>query len=390
MVGEVVGIGGLLGEQHFHSVRVLEVGDALVEGIIGGLGVILPGHHLVAHVLGDGEHLRGGQTHIQVVSVDAVLHIRQSRGGGDVHFLIVGQHGGAGGHVLLAFLAEDGRQHFQHGFPLGLVLLHGVGHSQLAHGIGQQPVVVAGLAEIGKDDAGDPPLIRDVVRQSRRIAHHSGLSLKIWIHRSGKPQLLIPLLKADVFQELLVFFKHFGPDSIIQTYLAVRCLTFISHAPLGALQAHELRDGTALHGLQTGVVIVPVGLIALDAHRLESVYGSHELGIVGGQGDAVLVKQILVGHGAVHLGTHGQPPDGTAGLPVHLQIAGVEGARHLGATQIHEMLRQGRRVVQREPAAGNDIRQLLAPGEQILVVFHGVEALDEGEFNVGEFLLQPG
>ena len=198
MLGEVIGIGGLLREHHIHRIRVLKVGDLCVECVVGGLRVIFARHHLVAHVLRDGEDLGGGQTHIQVVAADAILHILQGRGGGDVHFLIIRQHGGAGGNVLLPLLAEDGGQHFQHGDLLGLIFLHLFGDGQLAHGIGQQPVVLLGLAEIGQDDAVDPPLLRDVVRQSRRVADHSGLFPEIRFHRDGKLQLLVTGLEPDI------------------------------------------------------------------------------------------------------------------------------------------------------------------------------------------------
>ena len=100
--------------------------------------------------------------------------------------------------MLLTFLAEDGGQHFQHGVLLGLIFLHLFGDGQLAHGIGQQPVVLRGLAEIGQDDAVDLPLLRDVVRQSRRVADHSGLSLEIRFHRDGKLQLLVAGLETHV------------------------------------------------------------------------------------------------------------------------------------------------------------------------------------------------
>ena len=121
-----------------------------------------------------------------------------------------------------------------------------------------------------------------------------------------------------------------------------------------------------LYGLQTGMVVIPVGLEALDPDGLEGIDGSQELGIIGGQGNVILVEQILVRHDAVHLGAHGQPADGAARLPVDLQIAGVEGARHLGLAQIHEMIGQGSGIVQREPAAGDDVRELLSTSQQIL------------------------
>ena len=99
------------------------------------------------------------------------------------------------------------------------------------------------------------------------------------------------------------------------------CLTFIIHTPLSSLQTHQFRDGTALHGLQTGIVIIPVRLEALDPQFLKRIDGFHKLGIIGGQRDVILIEQILVGHDGIHLGAHGQPADRTAVFTVHFKVA---------------------------------------------------------------------
>ena len=78
MVGECIGVAGFLGEQHLCRFRILVVHQTVIEGIIGLLGVILPCHHLVTHILGDGENLSGGKAHIQMVAFHNVLHILQS------------------------------------------------------------------------------------------------------------------------------------------------------------------------------------------------------------------------------------------------------------------------------------------------------------------------
>ena len=325
-----------------------------------------------------------------MVAVDAILHVLHARRGRDLDFLIVGKHGGAGGDVLLALVAEDGGENLQHGVLLGLVLLHALRHRQLAHRIGQQPVVVAGFAEVGQHHVVRAVLRRDDVRHRRRVAEHGRLTGAEGLRDHGELQLVVAGLNAHVLEELLVLLKHPRPDHLVQANLIVLRLALVLHAPLGALQAHQLRNGAPLHGLQTRVVVVPVGLIALDAFFLEGVDGRHELGVVGGQRNAVLVEQILVGHGAVHLGAHGQPADRAVGLAVDLQVAGIEDARHLSLAQVHQVLRQRRRIVQREAAAGDDVRHRLATGHQILIILHAVVALHKGEIDVRELLLQPG
>ena len=390
MVGEIIGISILLSEQHFCRFRVNIVGNLGIEGLISALSIIFAGHHLVTHILRDGKHLCGGQTHIQVIAVDAVLHILEGIGGGNLYFLVVRQHRGAGGNVFLSFIAENGHQHFHHGFLLSFILFYLPGHSQLAHWISQQPIILFCLPEIWQDNTVDTVFSGNVVCQSRRVADHSGLSAAEGLGDRSELQFLIAGLDPDVFQELLVFFKYFGPDGVIQSHLAVLCFAFVRHTPLGPLQAHQFRDGTALHGLQTGIIIKPVGLEALNALSLKGVDGSHELGIVGGQRNVILVKQIFVGHDAVHLGTHWQPANGTTGFPIDLKITAVEGPCNLRGTQIHQIIRKRCRIVQREPAAGNDVRYGLSTGKQILVIVHGIIALNKSKLNVRKLLLQPG
>ena len=232
--------------------------------------------------------------------------------------------------MLLALLAEDGQQHLHHGGSLGFILFHFLGNRQLAHGIGQQPVILSGLTEIGQHDTIGTIFLCDGVRQRGGVAEHGSLTGSKRLRGLGEHQLLIPGLDAYILQKLLILFKDLGPHHIVQTYLVIRSLAFVGHAPLGTLQAHELRDRAALHGLQAGIVIFPVRLEALDAQLLEGIDGGYKLGVIGGQRDVVSIKQILVGDNAVHLGAHGQPADGTAGFPVHFKIAGIEGSRHLG------------------------------------------------------------
>ncbi len=103
----------------------------------------------------------------------------------------------------------------------------------------------------------------------------------------------------------------------------------------------------------------------------------------------MLRKQINIGCRAVHLGAHGQPADRTIRLLIVVQVAGIEGACNLGSAQVHQVLCQRSRIVQGEAAAGDDIRQLLRTVQQVTVVVHGVEALNEGKLILREFFFQP-
>ena len=103
----------------------------------------------------------------------------------------------------------------------------------------------------------------------------------------------------------------------------------------------------------------------------------------------MLSKQINICSRAVHLGAHRQPANCTIRLLIVVQVAGIEGACNLGSAQVHQVLCQRSRIVQGEATAGDDIRQLFRTVQQVAVVVHGVEALNEGERILREFFFQP-
>ena len=389
MVGHVDGVCGVLGEQHL-GFGVCSGGDQLlIERIVCGPSIVFAGDHFVPYVFRNAEDLGGGQTHIQMICADDIRNVFQRSGGGNIDLLVIREHGSTASHLALPLCTVHSLKYLQHRSQLCLVLRYGVGNCRLTHGVGQQPAIVGSLAEIGQNRCVKAVLVRHYIRYACCGADHGGLPR---IERLGDGVQLQPIvtgLHPHILEKLLVFFKDLRPYHIVQTGGAVLGLALVVHAPCGALQAHQLRDRAALHGFQTGVVIPPVCLIALDADRFKGLDRRHELGIVGGQGDVVLRKQINIGSRAVHLGAHGQPADRTIRLLIVVQVAGIEGACDLGSAQVHQVLCQRCRIVQGEAAAGDDIRQLLRTVQQVAVVVHGVEALNEGERILREFFFQP-
>ena len=389
MVGHVDGVCGVLSEQHL-SFGVCSGGDQLlIERIVSGLGIVFAGDHLVAHVFRNAEDLGGGQTHIQMICTDDIRNVFQRSGGGHIDLLVIREYGSTDSHFALTLCTVHSLKHFQHSSQLCLVLRYRVGNCCLTHGVGQQPAIVGSLTEIGQNGCVKAVQVRHYIRYACRGADHGGLPR---IERLGNGVQLQPIvtgLHTHILEELLIFFKDFRPYHIVQTGGAVLGLALVVHAPCGALQAHQLGDSAALHGFQTGVVIPPVSLIALDADRLKGIDGRHELSVVGGQGDIVLSKQIDICSRAVHLGAHGQPADRTIRLLIVVQVAGIEGACDLSRAQVHQVLCQRSRIVQGEAAAGDDVRQLLRTVQQVAVVVHGVEALNEVELILRELLFQP-
>ena len=294
-----------------------------------------------------------------MICADDICNVFQRSGGGDIDLLVIREHSSTDSHLVLTICTVHSLKHLQHSSKLCFVLCYRVGNCRLTHGVGQQPAIIGGLAEIGQHRYVKAVLVGHYIRYACCGADHGGLPR---IERLGNGVQLQPIvtgLHPHILEELLVFFKDLRPHHIIQTGGAVLGLALVVHAPCGALQTHQLRDSTALHGFQTGVVISPVCLIALNADSLKGINGRHELGVVGGQRDIVLSKQIDICSRAVHLGAHGQPADRTVRLLIVVQVAGIEGACNLGRAQIHQVLCQRSRIVQGEAAAGDDVRQLL-------------------------------
>ena len=324
-----------------------------------------------------------------MICTDDIRNVLQRSGGGNIDLLIIREHSSTDSHLALTLCTVHSLKHFQHSSQLCLVLCYRVGNCCLTHGVGQQPAIIGGLAEIGQHRCVKAVLVGHYIRYACCGADHGGLPR---IERLGNGVQLQPIvtgLHPHILEELLVFFKDLRPYHIVQTGGAILGLTLVVHTPSGALQAHQLRDGAALHGFQTGVVIPPVCLIALDSDRLKGIDCRHELGIVGWQGDVVLSKQINICSRTVHLGAHRQPADRAVRLLIVVQVAGIEGTCNLGSAQVHQVLCQRSRIVQGEAAAGDDVRQLLRTVQQVAVVVHGVEALNEVELILRELLFQP-
>ena len=285
--------------------------------------------------------------------------------------------------------AEDGLQHPQRSLKLDRVLLHALAHSKLAHRVGQDPVVLGFLSKIGQHHTVDAVLSFGNGAVVGRAAHNGQLA--VLKGRSGIHKAIFQILRLhlEILQKLRKLVKDHRPHLVIQTHRLIRRLALIGAAPGGALQAHQLRNGTALHDLQAGIIRLPVCHKERHTNLLEAGGSLHKFGVVGRQGDIVLLKQIHVCKKAVHLSAHGQPADRAVHLAVVFQIALIERACHLGSAQIHKLICQGCRIVQRKTAAGDDIRHFVAL-VQILVISHRVIAHHKGELDVRELLLQPG
>ena len=129
----------------------------------------------------------------------------------------------------------------------------------------------------------------------------------------------------------------------------------ISHKLFEAVQ--KKLDETAQHCKEREVQAYSPNILKgkiFCAHcggSLKGIDGIDELGVVSGQGNAVSLKQVDVCDGAVHLGAHGQPADGASRLLVGVEVAGIEGTRHLGGAQACQVIGQRGCIVGGEAAA---------------------------------------
>ena len=256
------------------------------------------------HIFGDPEHLVGCQTDIQLVLLHKGLQVVHLRHQLQRHVLLVRHHVLAVGDMILSLLIDHSGHDVQNQLFPFRVIHPLVGGCDLEGGVGQIPVILLCLTEIGHQQN----LILTTAREGNDIragaAEHGSFTLTEHILGSSvgigsilctQPDLLLKIEEVLENRQPYVFRKLLGRTALI-------LLT-----PLAPF--HTLKHGyrSTLQNLHAGVVRRKVGHEAANAHRLKSLAGSNEAGVVCGDGDIVLIEQGFVDDNAVHLRAGGKP-----------------------------------------------------------------------------------
>ena len=121
----------------------------------------------------------------------------------------------------------------------------------------------------------------------------------------------------------------------------------------------------------------------------ERAAGGNEAGVIGRQRNAVFLEQAAVDHEAVRVRADREPADAAVLVFEAVEIGVVDRARLVGRGEVHQTVLQRRGVVQREAAAGDDVRQT-AVFVQKFIEIQIIVADDELDVHVRQLRLDIG
>ena len=244
------------------------------------------------------------------------------------------------------------------------------------------------LAEEGQKNGVDALILKHLhagraakVHGNFPVAEHPGHTVVI--------QRKVVCRKVGILNELLHPLKGARPHGIVQTYPHGAGGGAVSGAPLAPFRRGKLGSGKPLQGLHAGVVVGIVGGKAADAQRFKRLTGGNKACVIGGQRDIVLLKKAAVDHKAVGIRTDRQPVHAAILVFKAVEVGVVHSTRLVGGGKVHQAVLQGRSVVQREPAAGDDIRQT-AVLLQKLIEIQIIVAHDEFHIHIRQLGLHIG
>ena len=343
-----------------------------------------PGENQLHYIPGDAEHLVGGQTDVQLVLLHIGLQVIQLRHQLQSNIFLVGHHVLAVGDMILPFLIDHGGHDVQNQlFPLRVI--HAlVGGGDLEGGIGQVPVVLLCLAEIGHQQhlvlatAGEGNDIRTgapVHGSFPRAEHILGGSVGIGGILCTQTDLLLKIKEVLENRQPHLFGEFMGRTTLI-------LLT-----PLAPFHALQDGDGNALQNLHAGVVCGKVGHIAPDTHRLEGLAGSNKAVVIRGNGNIVFLKQGLIDDKAVHLRAGGEPVHSAVIIGIAVQIRAVIGGGQFGVAQVIQIILQQHRILQGETAHRQNVGHIVVIRTETVVVC-GIGGQNKFKLHLGEQITQ--
>ena len=224
---------------------------------------------------------------------------------------------------------------------------------------------------------------------SRGAEEHGEPAASHPVHDVVVVQRQVSGVQAGVADEALEVLEGRRPDGVVQTDLFGVRRVAVRGAPPAALRRGKLGDRKSLERLHAGVVVEIVRVKAADAVLFERAAGGNEAGVIGRQRNAVFLEQAAVDHEAVRVRADREPADAAVLVLEAVEVGVVDRARLVGRGEVHQAVLQRRGVVQREAAAGDDVRQT-AVLVQKAVEIQIIVADDELDVHVRQLRLDIG
>ena len=289
--------------------------------------------------------------------------------------------------AVLRALGEHDMEHLHRLCAACAVLLEVSAQRDLKIRGGHQPLlaVLPEERQEGRIDA----LVLQNFDVSRGAEEHGEPAAAHPVHDVVVVQRQVSGVQAGVADEALEVLKGRRPDGVVQTDLFGARRVAVRGAPPAALRRGKLGDRKALKRLHAGVVVEIVRIKAADAVLFERAAGGNEARVIGRQRNSVFLEQAAVDHEAVRVRADRKPVYAAVLVLEAVEVGVIDRARLVGQGEVHQAVLQRRGVVQREAAAGDDVRQT-AVFVQKFVKIQIVVADDELNVHIRQLRLDIG
>ena len=257
--------------------------------------------------------------------------------------------------AVLRVLGEHDMEHLHRLCAAGAVLLEVSAERDLKIRGGHQPFLAVLTEE--RQEGGVDALVREPLDAHRRAEVHGELAAAHPVHDVVVVQRQVSGVQAGVADEALEVFEGRRPDGVVQTDLFGVRRVAVCGAPFAAFRRGKLGDRKSLKGFHAGVIVGIVRIKAADAVLCKRLTGGNKAVVIGGQRNAVFREQTAVDQKAVRVRADRQPVDAAVLVFEAAEVGVVDRACLVGRGEVHQTILQRRGIMQREAAAGNDVRQ---------------------------------
>ena len=383
---EDAGIALLYGQDRFIRRRIF-LNKQLIEGAVGLRGIILARNHFGNDILRDGKEVVGGNADVHVIFFNHGPHLAQRIGKAQGYILTVAQGILSGADKILRIGRHHDLQH-PHGFIAArLIVFQLAVQRNLKIRRGHQPFLAVIIKKRHKNRV--QPLIAVLLHTGGVAKIHSKLLICKQLCNRIVVILKVAAVQSGIGDELLHPRKHLRPYRFIQPHTGRIGRVGIRRAPLHPCGGGKRRGRQPLQCFHAGVIVGIIRRKAAHTHLRKRLTGSDKAVIVSRQRNIVLFKQAAVDNKAVRIGAYRQPVNAAVLIHIVGEIVVVDCARLVGHSEIHQAALERRGIMQREAAAGDNVRQT-AVFLQEFIEIQIVMPHDEFNIHIGQLGLDIG
>ena len=257
--------------------------------------------------------------------------------------------------AVLCFLGEHDTEHLHRLVAAVAVLLEIAAQRNLKIRGGHQPLLPV-LTEERQEGRINALILQDF-NVSRAAEEHGKLAAAHPIHDVIVGQRQVSGVQTGIVDELLEVLECGRPNGFVQTDFLGAGRVAVRGAPFAAFRRGKLGDRKSLKRFHAGVIEEIVRIKAADAALFKRLTSGNKAVVIGGQRNTVFLEQTAVDHKAVRVRADRQPVYAAVLVFEAVEVGVVDRARLVGRGEVHQTVLQWRSIMQREAAAGDNVRQ---------------------------------